>query len=166
MDSDSIILCSHAFFMKTKFTKFSDSDHIPNWSNFFRAGDSWLQSLQVLDDNKDNIGWGIFYVKPWVVAFCLELFVKSIAAHEDSTFEGKEYYHRTTKIIEKYKNIIPIFEKIFSNHPLFLIMKEYENTIDTKFGETSVSIDGDDQNKLIEMVYELRGEICKRTGLR
>lgn len=152
--------------MKTKFIKLSKKDSIPKWSNFFTAGDAWLQSLQVLNDNKDSIGWGIFYVKPWVVSFCLELFVKSIASHEDSTFDGKKYSHRTTEIIKKYKNIIPIFKKIFSDLQLFLLMKEYENTIDTKFGETYVSIDGDDQNKLIEIVHELRSEICKRTGLR
>lgn len=152
--------------MKTKFTKFTKESNIPKWESFFTAGDAWLQSLQVLNDNKDDIGWGIFYVKPWVIAFCLELFVKAIITREDQSFEGKKYSHRTTEIIEKYKNMIPIFEKIFNNHPLFLLIKEHENTIDTKFGETYVSIDGEDQNKLIEVVYELRSEICKKTEFK
>ncbi len=151
--------------MKTKFTKFSKENSIPQWNSFFTAGDAWLQSLQVLNDHKDDIGWGVFYVNPYVVAFCLELFVKAIAAYEDHSFEGKKYFHRTTEIIKKYKKI-SIFKKILNNNSLLLIMKEYESTIDTKFGQTYVSIDGDDQNKLINVVYDLRSEMYKRTRLR
>ena len=152
--------------MNTKLTKISHNDNIPNWNNFFRAGDAWLQSLQVLEDGKDQIGWGIFYVKPWVVAFCLELFVKAIAAHKDNSFNGNDYQHRTSKILEDYKGKIPVFEKIFNNDQLIGSIKEYEKTGDTKFGETYVSINGDYQNIIVNTVHELRSEICKRTGLR
>lgn len=151
--------------MDTKFTKIGPKDNIPTWNNFFRAGDAWLQSLQVLEDNKNQIGWGVFYVKPWIVAFCLELFVKAIAAHENSSFNGNNYKHETTRILKEYKSKIPIFEKIFEDNQLIELITEYEKTTDTKFGETYVSIDGEDQNRIIETVYELRSEISRRTGL-
>lgn len=152
--------------MDTKFTKISHDGNISNWDNFFRAGDAWLQSLQVLEDSKNQIGWGVFYVKPWIIAFCLELFVKAIAAHKDNSFNGNDYNHKTTKILEDYEFKIPVFEKIFKNKELIGLIKEYEKTSDTKFGETYVSINGSDQNKIVNTVYELRSEICKRTGLR
>ncbi len=151
--------------MSTKFTKIS-SNEIPSWDNFFRAGDAWLESLEVLNDNKNSIGWGVFYVRPSIVAFCLELFVKAIAAHEDKSFNGKKYRHHTTDILDDYKNKISIFFKISNNSELVGLIKEFEKTIDTKFGETYVSTNDNDQQKIIETVYELRKEICKRTGLR
>lgn len=152
--------------MDTKFTKISQADpHIPKWSNYFRAGDAWLQSLQVLDDNKKQIGWGVFYVKPWIVSFCLELFIKAIVSHENNSFNGKDYSHETSKIIKKYASKISLLEKILKDKKLMVLIKEYEKTLDTKFGETYVSIKGDDQNRIIDTVDEIRSEMCRRTGL-
>ena len=150
--------------MHTKFTKIDKTD-FSNWVLWFHAGDAWLNSLEILRDNRDRIFWGVFYVTPSVVAFCLELFVKSLAAHVDNLFVGKDYPHNTTAIIEKYASSIPVFNKIKTDKHLIKIIKEYEKTKDTRFGETYVSLNGDDQMKLISLIYELRSEICKRTGL-
>ncbi|PIQ81443.1 MAG: hypothetical protein COV78_00130 [Candidatus Pacebacteria bacterium CG11_big_fil_rev_8_21_14_0_20_34_55] len=153
--------------MKTKFTKFSKTDaHVmQKWASFFHAGDAWLASLQVLEDGKDQIGWGIFYVKPWVVAFCLELYVKAIASHADNFFNGGDYRHGVTEILKKYFSI-SFFGEILKDDELMILIREYEKTIDTKYGETYVSINGDDQQKIIDLVYKLREEISSRTGLR
>lgn len=151
--------------MKTKFVKFSKNDEMQKWSNYFRAGDAWLSSLQILDDNRNESAWGVFYVNPWVSAFCLELFVKARISFEYIDFDGHRFSHKTTNIIRNFENEIPIFQKIYRNNNLFNLIKEFENTKDTKFGETSVSLDGNDQKKIIDTVYELRDEMCKITGL-
>lgn len=136
------------------------------WDNYFHAGNAWLESLQVLDDNKKQIGWGIFYVKPWIVFFCLELFIKAIVSHEDNSFNRTKYNHDTTKIIKDYASRILLLDKIFKNKKLMKLIEEYEKTVDTKYGETYVSIAGDDQNSIIDIIYEIRSEMCERTGLR
>lgn len=151
--------------MDTKFTKIFPESNIPKWNNFFRAGDAWLESLQVLDDNKKQIGWGVFYVKPWIVFFCLELFIKAVVSHEDNSFSGVKYRHKITKIIENYASRISLLDKIFNNEKLMKLLEEYERTVDTKFGETYVSIDGNDQNRIIDKIYEIRSEMCRRIGL-
>lgn len=136
-----------------------------NWSCYFHAGDAWLMSLQVLEENKHQIFLGIFYVIPQIVSFCLELFIKSRVSYVDNTFNGLDYKHKTSKILLKYRNDIPIFEKIVSDEKVFKLIETYESTIDTKYGQTYVSLDGADQKKIIDIVYELRTEICGLTGL-
>jgi hypothetical protein len=104
-----------------------------------------------------------FYVKPWIVSFCLELFIKSITSYEDKSFNSKKYSHAVTKIITDYKDSIPIFKRIANDSALFNLILEYEKTIDTKFGETSVQIDGDDQMKLVRLIHELNNELDQKS---
>lgn len=153
--------------MVNKSSNFSKiNPNVPKWSNFFRAGDAWLQSLEVLKKNIEKIGWGVFYVTPFIIAFCLELFVKAIASHEDNSFNEKAYSHNTDKILKSYSEKISLFKTICKNKKLMLLIKEYQKTIDTKFGETYVSTSGVDQSLIIDTIYELRSEICGRTGLK
>lgn len=151
--------------MDTKFTKL-ETNYLSDWDVYFMAGDAWLQSLQVLEDNKQEIGGGVFYVLPWIVAFCLELYIKALAAYEDHSFNGQNYYHKISKIITEYKIRIPIFKTISDDAFIMNLISEYEKTKDTKYAQTYVCINGVDQSKLIKIIYELRSEICKRTGLR
>lgn len=151
--------------MKTKFNKFEDNQFPNKWSRFLTAGDSWLKTLEVLEENRDRIGWGVFYVIPQIVAFCLELYVKAIVSHFDNTFKGREYSHKTTKIINEYKDKIKILNDIYSDSRTMDLIKEYEHTIDTRFGDTSVSIDGNDQQIVINTIHQLREELHKITKL-
>ncbi len=145
--------------METKFIKIPKTE----WSQFPIAGDAWLESLRILIDNKKQISWGVFYVIPQIVAFCLELFVKAIAAHEDVSFDAKTYRHKTNEILINYASRISLFKKLLNDKTLMNLIKEYQKTIDTRFGGTYVSIDGDDQQKIIDTVYELRREMYRRT---
>ena len=147
--------------MKTKFIKLKPISTIEQWILFRTAGSAWMETLNLLENNKHEIPWTMFYVKPWVVSFCIELFIKSIAAHQDKMFNGKKYSHNVTGIIGDYEKSIPTFHKILNDKKLFNLITEYEKTIDTKFGETSINIDGDEQVKLIRLIYDLEKEVIK-----
>ncbi len=152
--------------MDTKFPKL-DKKFI-NWSTFFHAGTEWLEIFEILDkETNKQYGFISFYAYPYILYFSLELFVKSLAKYEDCTFDAKKdgFLHSVTDIFVKYKDI-PFFFEIIQNHKLFNLIKEYEKTLNTRFGETAVQINGLDTKLVLETVYKLRGEICKKTGLR
>jgi hypothetical protein len=136
---------------------------------YFHVGTEWLQAFQLLDDEqKKETGLFLFWVYPHVLYFSLELFVKALAAHEDSSFDAKKngYGHSATAIIKAYASLIPIFAKITSNHQLMDLIEEYEKTFDTRFGETAVQLKGADTKLMLDTIHELREEMCKRTGLK
>lgn len=154
--------------MKTKFTKF-DKSFPDKWSMFFHAGTEWLQLFQLLEDErKKETGLFLFWVYPHVLYFSLELFIKSLASYENPAFNAKKdgFSHSATAIIINYRNVVSIFDEIFQNQNLFNLIKEYEKTLDTRFGETAVQLDGNETNLIIEIIYKLREDMTKRTGLR
>ena len=69
-------------------------------------------------------------------------------------------------IIKAYEIKIPIFSEIAQNQKLFDLIKEYEKTLDTRFGETAVQLEGTDTKLMLETVHRLREEMTKRTGLK
>lgn len=148
---------------KTAFAKFED-DFPKEWMKFSVAGDAWLETLQLLIDNRDNSGSTIFYVEPSVIALALELFVKALVAHEDETFNAKGFSHATSKIINAYADRIPLLNTIKNDGELMSSIREYEKTMDVKYGEMSIRI-GDDREKLIDTVFEIRAEMYKRTSV-
>jgi len=155
--------------LKTKFVKFSSIKdvHYSQWSQFFIAGDSWLEVLQILIDNKDKLYFGRFYVTPTIVTFCLELYVKTLVSNLNPLINFKIVYkHRIVDIIKDFSDQIPIFNKLIEQEELINLIREFQNTIDARYGQTAVTLNGDDQIKLIDLIYELRNEICKITGLK
>lgn len=152
--------------METKFTKFSKTDSVPKWRQLFTGADSWLEALQILLDKKEDLSWSVFYVVPPMITFCIELYIKAIVSYKENTFDNKKHGHKTTEILSDYAETIEIFKKIVKNKKLFKLLNEYQNTIyNTRFGETSVSINSEDQKIVIDTIYELRQEMCKLTGL-
>jgi hypothetical protein len=149
----------------TGFSRINDLKPKEQTTRFFWAGDAWLQSLQVILNNRLEIGMGNIYVIPPIMVFCLELYVKAFAAFKDPFFEGKQFLHKITKILSVYSDKIPYFEKIKNDEMSFKLIQEYEKTIDTKFGQTNVKIDKDEQNKMLFIIYDLRNEYCKICGL-
>ncbi|MCP6726639.1 MAG: hypothetical protein KJI69_01185 [Patescibacteria group bacterium] len=154
--------------MSTKFTKFKQNSR-PKWIMLFHAGTEWLQAFQILrDESKKISGTFLFFVYPHVLYFSMELFVKSLAAHKNPDFDAKKdrHGHSATDIIKTYKKEIPIFSKIIKDKKLFDLIKEYEKTIDTRFGDTGVQLKGPDTKLMIKTVYKLREEMTKLTGLK
>jgi hypothetical protein len=154
--------------MPTKFSKFP-GNFPHNWAKYFHAGTEWLQTFQLLEDErKKDTGIFLFNVYPHVLYFSLELLVKSLASHEDPSFDAKKhgYGHSASKIIKHYGTTIPIFNTIGNDQPLMDLIKEFEKTLDTRFGETTVQLEGADTKLMTDTVYAIRAEMCKRTGLR
>jgi hypothetical protein len=60
-------------------TKFSPNDGtFSNSAHHRAAGEAWLASFSALARNGGStteISWGVFYVLPFMLSFCLELFV-------------------------------------------------------------------------------------------
>lgn len=152
--------------IKTNIVSLAEVTNLPSWWSFFSAGDAWLQTYYVIEDNKDKIYTGVFWVKPWVVAFCLELMVKGIASFYDIQFDGHKYMHHTSRIICDYAGEIDIFQDLSHDSSLMEIIRMYEKTIDTKYAETGGNGDGDEQQRLVDLIHSLRAELSKLTGLR
>lgn len=156
--------------MAANFIKFNDG-FLPKWASYFHAGTDWLMTWQLLVDLRKNPD-GLastptpFYVDPFITHFCLELFTKSLIAYSDSQFNPKLYNHNTIEFIRKNKQVSPIFKKILSDSTLELLITEYAKTIDTKYGETYVSIKQGDTEKMIALAHEMREEMCKKTNLK
>ncbi len=137
-----------------------------SWGSFFHAGSTWLNAFLLLKvDYEKNPGWFFYYVNPYILCLCLELFIKSLAAHEDPSFKAREYGHDIMGILERYRKI-PLFKKILDDINLIELIKEYKKTIDTRFGETTAQIDGGEATSILATVIALRQEMCVRTGLR
>lgn len=153
--------------METKFTKFPKDGHIPKWRQFFTGAGAWLEVLQILMDNKDKLAWGRFYAVQPTIMFCIELYIKAIASYTDKKFNASNYGHDTVRMLNDLSDKISIFKKVKQNDKLFRLIEEYHKTIyDTRFGETSVSINGEGERLMIELAYDLNKEMCELTGLR
>lgn len=153
--------------METKFIKFSKSGNIPKWRQFFTGAGSWLETLQILMANKDKLPWGKFYAVQPTIMFCIELYVKAIASYTDKNFNASNYSHDTAQIIKDLSDKVSVFNKIKQNNKLLGLIEEYQKTIyDTRFGETNVSVNGGDEEFMINLAYDLNQEMCELTGLR
>jgi hypothetical protein len=97
--------------METRFIAIGDST-IPLWSNYFRAANAWLMSLQTLMENHLGTGWGVFYVEPTIVALCIEMYSKALASNLDDSFRATDFGHTSKKLIVEYQNRLPLFARI------------------------------------------------------
>lgn len=151
-------------------TTFSPIDDVPDaaipvWSLYFHAADAWLTSLQTLMDNYLEAGAAVFYVEPTMVALCIEMYAKSLARHFDNTFQAKSFSHDSQRIITTYQNDLPVFARIANDALLMELIGEYQKTINVKYGEMYVKAPKSEKQLLIDVIFELRDEICQRTGL-
>jgi len=153
--------------IETKFIKFSKGGHIPKWRQYFTGAGAWLEVLEILMDNKDRLTWGRFYAVQPTIMFCVELYIKAIASYTHKKIKASDYGHDTVKVLNDLSDKIFIFKKIKQNDKLFGLIKEYQKTIyNTRFGETSVSINGEDEAFMIKLAYDLNKEMCVLSGLR
>lgn len=151
--------------MNTKFAKF-EGDFPKAWMKFSGAAAEWLDAYHVVyENNGSGDTWGVFYVKPTILALALEMFAKSLAAHEDAAFNGMKFRHNTSKVIFNYRETIKLFKKISDNRELMRIICEYEKTVDVKYGGMGVNIDGDEEKMLLDVIYEIRAEMYARTNV-
>ncbi len=153
--------------MVTKFPERTKKD-MDNWSYFFHAADQWREAWLIMQEDKSKNNSWLFYVESHILYFSLELFIKSIISYHINDFDAKKELlgHSATKIINKYKNIVSIFNKIDTNKVLVNLIKEYENTLSTRFGDTGAMCDGGDEKLIIDTIDELREYMCRQTGLR
>lgn len=155
--------------MKTKFSIISEGDFPGRWARLYHAGTDWLILNGVLDaEPKEAGGSYLFYVRPFVAGFAFELFLKSVVAQTDPSFNpmNRRYGHHTANIIEDYKARIPVLEKISRDSHLMRVVAEYEKTIYSKFGDTYMSIDRGDQKLLLDAAFEMREVVRLKAGFR
>ena len=142
---------------------------IPKWIFYFSAGAQWLRTYEIVRDLKNadrNPDW-LYYVEPHALYFAIELFVKAFAAKQNPNFNaradknanGKRIGHSATSIIEEYRARVPTFDVIAKNQRLFNLIKTYEGTLNTRFGETAVSMEGSDTTLLFDTAESLWNEI-------
>lgn len=105
------------------------------------------------------------YVEPHVAALCLELSVKSLACYEDAAFNAKFYGHKTSNVITAYKDDIAQFATIASNNDLMQLIKEYEKTINSRYGTVGGNIPSDEQQTIVNTTCVIFNAMRHRTGL-
>ena len=154
--------------VKTAFPKIPHikEHHSSKWIFYFHAGLQWLETYKLVRDNND-LPHSLWFVESHTLYFSIELFIKSWAAKENPSFNaqidkdssGKTIGHRATAIIEEYKEKIPELNSLYKNKYLFNLIKIYEGTLVTRFGETSVAINGDDTKLLYETGNQLANDL-------
>lgn len=152
------------------FPKFPNNGFPDRWARFFHAGTDWFMLCEMLEEERKKPGsvLTLFYVWPFATGITIELFVKSIVSYEDKTFnpQKKCYNHSTTNIINDYKSKIPVLDEISKDFHLMKIIKSYEGTIDTKFGDTAISVNGDDERKIMDAAFKIREAVRIKAGFR
>jgi hypothetical protein len=153
--------------VKSKFTKFNDT-FPPLWRQFLSAGTEWIDTYETLQNyKKQNMNAvAIFYAPPFALSMSMECLVKALASFYDSTFDPFKYRHRTSDVIKDYASIIPLFDKISKNSFLIDLIKEYENTLDTKFGGTYVQMDRAEAEVLLNTACDIRAKVLKVSGVK
>jgi len=150
-------------------TAYEQSGYTPlsPWILYFHASAEWLNVWTLLRDNVDNMSMGgpFFYSKPHVLHFSLELIVKARIAYSDMAFNPKTNSHKTSLNIIQHQSVSPIFRQVAADQNLMNLIREYENTVDTRFGETIVQNDGDDEELTVKLVREIRDEMILMTSV-
>ncbi len=157
--------------MNTKFTKLKEAyaqigaTPIKPWVLYFHTSAEWLNVWNLLNNNMDNleVGGPFFYAKPHVAHFSLELIVKARISYSDSTFVPSANSHHTSRNILQHQAISPIFQEVAANNALLDLIKEYEKTLDTRFGETSVQTKGSDEAQIVNLIRRIRDEMILLT---
>ncbi|MCX6728841.1 MAG: hypothetical protein NTV39_03675 [Candidatus Saccharibacteria bacterium] len=148
---------------------YSKSGQTPlsTWILYFHTSAEWLSVWALLNKNVHNIDEGapFFYTKPYIANFALELIVKARIAFSDATFNPRANGHRTSQNIIQYQSVSPILKRVANDSDLIDLIKEYQNTIETRFGETAVQTDSDEEAQIIELVREIRDEMITLTGV-
>lgn len=153
--------------MKSKFTKFNAT--FPRlWRQFLSAGTEWIDAYETLQNyKKQNMkAVAIFYAPPFALSMSMECLVKALASFHDETFDPFKYRHRTSDVIRDYAPTIPIFDTISKDNFLMDLIKEYENTLDTKFGGTYVQMDGAEAESLLNTACDIRAEVLQVSGVK
>lgn len=152
--------------MKTKFTKFDPK--YPLWRQFLSAGTEWIDAYVTLKNysKQNHAAVAIFYAPPFALSMSLECITKALASYYDISFDPFKYGHQTSKIITDYAPNIPLFESISRDEGLIELIKEYQNTLDTKFGGTYVVFDGEEAKLLLDVVCNMRTEVLNVSGMK
>ena len=152
--------------MKSKFTKFN-ATFPPLWRQFLSAGTEWIDAYETLQNyRKQNMNAvALFYAPPFALSMSIECVVKALASFHDSLFDPFKYSHRTSDVIKDYALTIPVFNTISKDSFLIDLIKEYENTLDTKFGGTYVQMDGAESESLLGVACKIRTEVLKISGV-
>ncbi|MGQ4615183.1 hypothetical protein [Nocardia sp. R7R-8] len=135
------------------------SGHRFSYLDYYHSGEEWLACLHVLMDNRDERHRGLFTVEPFMLSMSLELLAKAHAAQCDSEFDAKSYRHATSRVIEDYKDRVPTFDSISSDTDLMALIKEYEKTVDARYGEMYMSLSGPETERLIDAAHEMYAAI-------
>ena len=154
--------------IETKFPKFLKDEFPDRWARFFHAGTDWFMLCEMLREERKKPGNPFFYVWPFATGITIELFVKASVSYENPKFDPQKqlYGHQTTNIINDYKETIPVLNEISNDLHLMKVIKSYEDTIDTKFGDTAVSINGDDEKIVIDAAFKIREVLRIKAGFR
>ena len=152
--------------MKSKFTKFN-TKFPPLWRQFLSAGTEWIDAYEILQNyKKQNLRVvAVFCVPSFALSMSIECVVKALVSFHDNSFEPFKYGHSTSGIIKDYASVVPILHKISKDILLLNLIKEYENTLNTKFGATYVQMDGAEAEFLLKTACDIRGEVLKASGV-
>jgi hypothetical protein len=150
--------------MKSRFDK---HDELEVWGLYFHAGSAWANTARFLRDshsNPDLDPLALFYVLPFAMSHAIELFIKSIASFADSDFVGIDS-HKPIGVMQRFAHL-PIFARVLADNDLVDLVNEYSKTLNAKFGEMAMYLDGDERDRLFLLIDDLRSDLCAKTGLR
>lgn len=152
--------------METRFTDIHGiRPSLPVWASFYHAGTDWLNVYEFHKQHRDNGIPSFMVIDPFIAGLTLELFVKSMAAYHDPTFNPRDYRHQTSKILENYKDKSEIFTEIVNDTELMELIREYQKTVSSRYGTIGGMIPYAEQEKIIATGFQIRQEISKLTKL-
>ena len=110
----------------------------------------------------------------WLISFLLptmhqtlELLLKAIAHKADASFNPRKYSHRTLDILQDYAPMVPAFSAVLSDAENVELLSELERAyMGVRYGECSLSYDGDAWDRFVALCELLFQDLGSRTGLR
>lgn len=151
-------------------TRFSDIHQaMPTmslWSSFYHAGTAWMYTYEFLKGQPVGAASDFMIVDPFIANLVMELNVKAMAAFHDPLFNPRKYSHNTVKILKDYATKIILFQEIVNDDSLIMIIREYQKTVDSRYGTIGGMIPSDEQRRLVDTAYRIRRAMSALTGLR
>jgi len=138
---------------------------MPLWSSFYHAGTAWINTYEFLKEHSEEMASDFMIVDPFIAGLAIELNVKAMAAFHDPLFNPRNYSHDTVKILKEYAPKITLFQEIVNDDSLLMIIKEYQKTVNSRYGTIGGMIPSDEQRRLIDAAYRIRGAMSSLTGL-
>jgi len=129
------------------------------------AGVDYLTACVFTYENHERIG-PLFYFELPTMHQTLELLSKAVALMEDNTFNPQKYNHHVKKIMKDYAGQILNFKSILSYpHTLLLLDGLEKSYLEVRYGECSLSYDGDAWLLFRRIADNLLDDIRSRTDL-